>query len=67
MARPNANVPQIPDPIADTRSLVFVAQQLKQGVDSLAGNRGSVRNRAVTLQDLINLGLVTQAQVDALP
>lgn len=55
---PNSNVPQIPQPLADVGALVSVAQQLKQGVDSLAGHRGNVLDRAVTFNDLINLGLV---------
>lgn len=56
---PNSNIPQIPQPIADLGSLVHVAQSLKQGVDALAGNRGNTLIRAVTFNDLIDLGLIT--------
>ena len=56
---PNPNVPQIPQPIANLGALVTIAQALKQGVDSLAGNRGDPLGRAVTFSDLIGLKLLT--------
>ena len=55
--KPNPNVPQIPQPQADVGALAFVVQALKQGVDSLAGNRGDPRARAVTFNDLDALEL----------
>lgn len=60
---PNANVPQIPQPMADVGSLAFCAQQIKQGLDSLAGHRGSVLDRAVTFRDLISLKLIAATTV----
>lgn len=54
----NANVPQIGNPIPDLQALAQVVQALKQGLDSLAGFRGGLLDRAVTFEDLINLGLV---------
>ena len=57
---PNPNVPSIPQPIADVGALAVVAQALKQGVDSLAGNRGNPSDRAVTFNDLVNLGLIAR-------
>jgi hypothetical protein len=59
----NPNVPHIDRPLADIRSLATVAEQMRQGVESLGGNRGTTLDRAVTLSDLIVLGLVTQQQV----
>jgi hypothetical protein len=55
---PNPNVSQIPQPVANLGALVNVTQVMKQGVDSLAGNRGRPTDRAVTFNDLINLGVV---------
>lgn len=54
---PNPNVPSIQTPVADPRSLVNSVQSLKQGMESLGGTRGSPLDRAVTYNDLINLGL----------
>lgn len=59
----NANIPQIPQPVADVGALANAVQAIKQGMDSLAGNRGSTLNRAVTFNDLINLGVVSGALV----
>jgi hypothetical protein len=57
--QPNPNVPQIDQPQADVAALRTVVAQIRQGVQSLAGNRGGEYDRAVTLQDLIDLGLTT--------
>lgn len=54
----NPNVPQIPQPLADVGALAVAVQFVKQGVDSLAGNRGHPNDRAVTFNDLLNLGVV---------
>lgn len=61
----NSNVPQIAHPVAEAGSLVHVAESLKQGVDSLAGNRGTVFTRAVTFNDLISLGIVSRLAIDS--
>ena len=57
----NPNIPQIPSPLANVGSLANVAQALKQGMDVLAGNRGNtpLNARAVTINDLITLGLIS--------
>lgn len=56
---PNANVPQIPQPLADVGALVYAVRAIKQGMDSLAGYRGAPNDRAVTFNDLLSLGVVT--------
>lgn len=62
----NPNVPAIPAAMANLEALVAVAIRLREGVESLGGLRGGSLDRAVTLQDLVILGLVTEAQVLAL-
>lgn len=62
---PNNNVPPINNPIADLNALVVTVGQMQQGVQSLGGTRGDPMNRACTLNDLVKLGLVTAAAVDA--
>lgn len=57
----NPNASQIQQPVANLGALVNVAQTLKQNVDSLTGMRGSLTDRAVTFNDLVNLGLVSAA------
>ena len=59
----NPNVPHINQPLSDLNSLTTVVTQIRQGVDSLGGNRGSPFDRAVTLSDLVVLGLVTRQQL----
>jgi len=59
----NPNVPHVDTPIANLQSLTAVAIRLKEGVESLGGHRGGKFDRAVTLQDLVVLGLVTEAQL----
>lgn len=61
----NPNIPQVANPVADIGALATVAQQLKQGIDSLAGVRGDVLNRAVTYNDLVALGILNKAQATA--
>lgn len=61
----NPNVPSISRPLAEVMSLTTVAEQLRQGVESLAGVRGGPLERAVTLADLITLGLVTEGDIKA--
>lgn len=59
----NPNVPHIDQPQTELGSLRTVATQLRQGVESLGGHRGGMLDRAVTLQDLVSLGLVTTADI----
>jgi hypothetical protein len=59
-ASPNPNVPPVNQPIADLSALTAVAQQLRQGVMSLGGQLGGPMDRAVTLNDLVTLGLITK-------
>jgi hypothetical protein len=61
----NPNVPHINQPTLDVQSIASVVTQLRQGVESLGGHRGQSFDRAATLQDLIDLGLVTADQVTA--
>lgn len=61
----NPNVPHINQPTLDVQSLASVVTQLRQGVESLAGHRGTSFDRAVTLQDLIDLGLANADQITA--
>jgi hypothetical protein len=57
------NVPAIQQPIADLQALTSVVTQIKQGVESLAGRRGGALDRAVTLHDLVLLGLISEAEI----
>jgi hypothetical protein len=61
----NPNVPHIQRPLAELGSLATVTESLRQGVESLGGHRGGPLDRAVTLQDLVILGLTTEAQIMA--
>lgn len=63
--KPNPNVPQIPQPLADVGALAYSVQAIKQGVDSLAGYRGQPNDRAVTFNDLLRLGIITAADIAA--
>jgi hypothetical protein len=62
---PNNNVPPINNPIADLNALAVTVGQMQQGVQSLGGTRGDPMNRACTLNDLVKLGLVTVADMQA--
>lgn len=57
--KPNPKIPSVPDPLSNLQSLTTVVKTLRQGVQSLAGARGDLLDRAVTFNDLIALGLVT--------
>jgi hypothetical protein len=59
--RLNPNVPSVDVPQADLIAIRTVTQQLRLGVQSLGGARGGQFDRAATLQDLIDLGLITAA------
>jgi hypothetical protein len=65
MVAANPNVPPTSRPLADPQALVTVVEQLRQGVGSLAGHRGGALDRAVTLNDLVTLGLVSAATITA--
>lgn len=56
---PNKNVPGIDVPLADVKSLVHVTEHMRQAIQSLGGQRGSILNRAVTFSDLISLGILS--------
>lgn len=59
----NPNVPAVPVPLANLNALATVCDQLRHGVESLGGLRGGEFDRAVTLSDLVALGLVTETQL----
>jgi hypothetical protein len=59
----NPNIPPINQPVADISALTAVTLQLRQGMMSLGGQLGGEFDRAVTLNDLVLLGLVTEAQL----
>jgi hypothetical protein len=63
----NRTVPSIQQPIANPEALTQVMLQVRQGLQFLSGQLGGPYDRAATLQDLINLGLVKKDAVDQLP
>ena len=62
----NPGVPHIPSVVADVNALASVANRLKEGVEAMGGHRGTGYDKAVTLQDLITLGLTTKQNIVAL-
>ncbi len=64
---PNKNVPAVPQPFTEVGSLAYVAKALKEGMDSLSGQRGLPTDRAVTFNDLIAYGVLTATQVGNAP
>lgn len=56
-------IPAIPEPQATSESLRQTVGSLKEGMEILAGARGTKLNAAVTWQDLVNLRLITAGQV----
>jgi len=58
-----AKYPSVPAPTVDIASLRESCAALKEVVEILTQQRGSTLNSAVTWQDLVNLGLITPAQV----
>jgi hypothetical protein len=58
-------MPAIPAPQTSIPSLYSAVQAIKQGVESLAGQRGSTLNRAVTFADLVRLKLVTTSALQS--
>lgn len=63
MSKRAQTIPAIPNPTPDPKILQATASALKEAVEVLAGQRGAGLERAVTLNDLIRLGLVTEAEV----
>lgn len=59
----NTNFGQIPSPQADIGALANVSLALKRAIDSLAGFAGKPTSRAVTFDDLVNLGLIDSTAV----
>lgn len=59
MPKQNPNVAPIPTPTNNLDSVLQVIIALKEGTESLAGQRGDPLGRAVTFADLVALGLVT--------
>lgn len=63
--KPNPYVPPIPplafDSTGETRNLTAAILALKAAVESLAGQRGDIANRAVTFKDLVDYGLLSAA------
>jgi hypothetical protein len=55
--------PTIPHPTHDPLALNQTAMALKETVEILTATRGERLSAAVTWQDLIDLGLITPAQV----
>lgn len=58
-SRGNPNIGPIPLPSQVPESVLNTVISLKEAVESLAGQRGVSTNRAVTFNDLVQLGLVT--------
>jgi hypothetical protein len=58
--KPNANVPQLARTVSTNDGLTMVVTQLVASVQSLTGYRGPVHNRAVTFNDLTDLGVTDQ-------
>lgn len=55
--------PAISDPIADPENLRKVMMEVKEVVEILQGDREPRLNSAVTWEDLIDLGLATEADL----
>jgi hypothetical protein len=53
----NPNLPAIPNPNVDLKSVATVLLACKQAIESLGGTRGAILDRAVTFNDLIRVGL----------
>lgn len=49
--------PSIPDPSEAPSLLLATSRALREAVDILLGRRGQLVDKAVTVQDLIDLGL----------
>lgn len=65
LAKRNTNVPAIPPVFAEPNALASSCDRMREGIESLAGHRGSPVDRAVTFADLIQLKLITPDQAPA--
>lgn len=63
---PNPNVTSTPPPLANVEALSQVVNSLRLSVESLGGLRGGPYDRAVTLSDLVVLGLTTETQLQTI-
>lgn len=60
----NRKLPSIPEPTENALGLVRSVSALKEAVEVILGRRSSMRDdRAVTFQDLVDLGLITEDQI----
>lgn len=59
----NPNVPAVPAPTVGNTGLLPTVRALKEGIESLSGQRGAIFDRAVTFNDLVRMGLVTREAV----
>ncbi len=57
--RRNPNVPAIPTVVPN--AMVPAMRAMKEGIESLSGQRGALEDRAVTFNDLIRMGVITSA------
>lgn len=55
--------PAIPEPVSDINSVRTATASLKEGFEILTGIRGSKLSKAITYQDLLDLGLINITQV----
>lgn len=58
-----AKYPPIPNPTSDANALAATGLALKETVEILTGTRGDRSTSAVTWQDLVDLQIITPAQV----
>jgi hypothetical protein len=58
-------VPAVPFPLPEPKALQASVAALKEGLEVLSGQRGTPDNRALTVQDLVDLGLITTDQATA--
>lgn len=60
----NPKIPPINRPLsASPDAVVNVTTSIKSAIDIFAGRTGGALDRAVTLQDLVTLGLVSEAEI----
>jgi hypothetical protein len=59
--------PGIPDPSTDPTALRSTAMAMKETIEVLTAQRGNRANAAVTWQDLVDLRLITPAQIPPTP
>ena len=57
------DLPTIPEPYAELKSLHATCMALKEAVELLSGQRGNTKDVAVTWRDLMDQHIVTLEQV----